>query len=152
MKKYLSLIFLFQLVATELSAQTFITDTTANGKSFIHKDARIDSLGAKMNEYYEGLSKKIQLVDGFRLLVVNTSDRAMAMQTRAELIKAYPDQKLYMSFQAPNIKIKFGNFIEREDAEKMRDLLTKSNLISGNIYIVPEKVEQKSAPKKSEEE
>ena len=143
---------MFQLFVTGLSAQVFITDTTANGMSFIHKDERVDLLGAKMNEYYESLSKKIQLVDGYRLLVVNTSDRSMAMQTRSELIKAYPDQKLYMSFLAPNIKIKLGNFIEREDAEKFREVLVKSNLISGNIYIVPEKVEQKSTAKKAEEE
>ena len=92
------------------------------------------------------------MTDGFSLLVVNTSDRNMAMQIRTTLIKAYPDQKLYMSFLAPNIKIKMGNFIEREEAEKMKDQLEKTNLISGNIYIVPEKVEQKPLPKKTEEE
>lgn len=152
MKKYLLLISIFQIFVTGLSAQVFITDTTANGKSFIHKDERIDLLGAKMTEYYESLSKKIQLVDGYRLLIVNTSDRAMAMQIRSDLIKAYPDQKLYMSFLAPNIKIKLGNFTEREEAEKFREVLVKSNLISGNIYITPEKVEQKSIIKKAEEE
>jgi hypothetical protein len=143
---------MFQIFVTGLSAQVFITDTTANGKSFIHKDERVDLLGAKMTEYYESLSKKIQLIDGYRLLVVNTSDRSIAMQTRSDLIKTYPDQKLYMSFLAPNIKIKLGNFTEREEAEKFREVLVKSNLISGNIYIVPEKVEQKSTAKKAEEE
>ena len=152
MKKYLLFISMFQIFVTGLSAQVFITDTTPNGISFIHKDERVDLLGAKMTEYYESLSKKIQLIDGFRLLVVNTSDRALAMQTRSDLIKAYPDQKLYMSFLPPNIKIKMGNFTEREEAEKFRDFLVKSNLISGNIYIVPEKVEQKSTVKKAEEE
>jgi hypothetical protein len=143
---------MFQIFVTGSTAQVFITDTTANGNSFIHKDERIDLLGVKMTEYYESLSKKIQLTDGFRLLVVNTSDRALAMQIRSELIKAYPDQKLYMSFLAPNIKIKIGNFIEREEAQKFRDLLVKSNLISGNIYVIPEKVELKSNAKKTEEE
>ena len=152
MKKYLLIILLFKFLANDLTAQVFVTDTTANGKSFIHKDERVDLLGRKMTEYYESLSKKIQMTDGFRLLVVNTSDRNMAMQTRTALIKAYPDQKLYMSFLAPNIKIKMGNFIEREEAEKMKDQLEKTNLISGNIYIVPEKVEQKPLPKKTEEE
>ena len=48
-----------------------------------------------------------------------------------------------MTFQAPFIKLKFGNFVEKADAEKYRDLLMKAKFITNNIYVVPEIVEVK---------
>ena len=123
--------------------------TTGKAHTFniIHKDDRIDLLGKKMLEYNEALALKIQLVDGYRLQLLNTTDRELALKIRSFLIKTYPDQKLYMTFQSPYLKLKIGNFIIREDAEKFRDILIESKVIPNNIYVVPEKVEQKPVEK-----
>jgi hypothetical protein len=124
-------------------AQSFQTDTLQNGKLMVSKDPRIEMLGQKMAAYNEGLANKIQMVDGYRLMLLNTTDRIMAMQVRSTLLQQYPEQKIYMTFLSPYIKIKFGNFIEKAAAEDMKKKLLESKLITGNIYILPEKVESK---------
>ena len=88
------------------------------GTITIHKDARIDMLGKKMAEYNESLSSKMKMVNGYRLMLLSTNDRAMAMQIRSQLLQQYSDQKVYMIFQSPYIKLKMGNYTERPEAEK----------------------------------
>lgn len=94
-------------------------------------------------EYNENLSKKTRLVMGYRLMVLNTNDRDYAMKIRSTLLKQFPDQKIYMIFLSPYIKIKFGNFIDKDEAEKMKKTLKDLKIITGNIYLLNEKVELK---------
>lgn len=128
-------------------------DTVLYGKVSINQDARLEVLSKKLTEYNEALeSKRARTGKGFRLLVLTTSDRTLAMNVRSTLIQRYPEQKVTMLFQSPFIKIKFGNFIERKEAEDMQKQLAKSNIINGNIYIVPDTIEIKPEPKNEEEE
>jgi hypothetical protein len=127
-------------------AQT-ITDTLKRTGNRIQKDLRLDVLGRKMAEYNEGLAQRTQLVSGFRLLLMKTTDRDAVMKLRSTLLQEYPDQKNYLVFTAPYIQLKFGNFITRADAEKMRKALLDQQLVSGNVYILNEKVEQKPVDK-----
>ena len=144
---------LFLFIALSLSvfnrvkAQELLTDTIGNGKSIYIRDERVDLLGKKMAEYNEGLAEKTKLVSGFRLMVLNTTDRNYAMKVRAALLQQYPDQKMYMVFLTPYIKIKLGNFINKADAEKVRKKILDSKLVSSNIYIVSELVELKPKEK-----
>jgi hypothetical protein len=80
---------------------------------------------------------------GYRLMVLNTNDRDYAMKIRSTLLKQFPDQKIYMIFLSPYIKIKFGNFIDKDEAEKMKKTLKDLKIITGNIYLLNEKVELK---------
>ncbi len=146
MKKILLLFILCSLACVGF-AQTFKTDTLQNGKVTVTKDSRIDLLGQKMTEYNEALANKIQMVDGYRLMLLNTTDRSMAMQIRSTLLQQFPEQKIYMTFLSPYIKLKFGNFVEKSAAEEMRKKLIDAKIITGNIYLLPEKVEFK--PEKS---
>jgi len=124
-------------------SQKVKTDTSENGNAIIHQDERIAILGEKMVEYNENLSKKTRLVMGYRLMVLNTNDRDYAMKIRSTLVKQFPDQKIYMIFLSPYIKIKFGNFIDKDEAEKMKKTLKDLKIITGNIYLLNEKVELK---------
>jgi hypothetical protein len=127
-------------------------DSTIVAGNKFNRDNRLDQLGVKMLEYNESLSQKIQLVDGFRLQLLSTTDRNQLMKVRSELIRLYPDQKLYTIFQTPYLKLKLGNFINKQDAEKFKKMLIDSKLITGSIYLVPEKVELKPDKKNQEEE
>ncbi|MFZ4059481.1 MAG: hypothetical protein ACOYKE_15160, partial [Ferruginibacter sp.] len=80
-----------------------------------------------------------------------TTDRTYAMSIRSKLLQRYPDQKVYMSFQPPYIKLKFGNFAEKADAEKVKKELSDSKIITNNIYVVPENVELKGDKNKDKE-
>ncbi len=123
------------------SAQESTRDTVIHNGISVVKDERVDLLGKKMAEYNESLSDKIQMVKGYRLMLLSTADRAQAMQLRSNLLQQYPDQKVYMVFVTPYIKIKFGNFTDKSEAEKMRKQLAKSKIVPGNIYLLPEMIE-----------
>ena len=122
-------------------------DSIVNGTVTITKDPRIDLLGKKMAEYNEGLAMNIRSGRGYRLMVISTGDRALAMKIRSQLYQYFPDQKQYMSYQMPNIKIKFGNFVEKAEADKMRKLIIDMKLVTNNIYLLPETIEIKPEKK-----
>ena len=143
----LSLLITTLFALTEVKGQELLTDTLGNGKSIYIRDGRVDLLGKKMVEYNESLAEKTKLVSGFRLMVLNTTDRNYAMKVRATLLQQYPDQKMYMVFLTPYIKIKLGNFISKADAEKVRKKILDSKLLNSNIYIVSEQVELKPKEK-----
>jgi hypothetical protein len=77
------------------------------------------------------------------LMVISSNDRDLVMKVRAQLYQYFPDQKQYMSFQMPNTKIKFGNFLSRPQAEQARKRIMGMKLVSNNIYILPDTVEMK---------
>lgn len=114
------------------------TDTTVSGNVTVIKDPRIDMLGDKMADYNDALSLKVKTGKGYRLMIISTNDRALAMKVRSELYRLFPDQKQYMTYQVPNIRIKFGNYQDKGDAEKMQKQLMTMKLVPNNIYVLPE--------------
>ena len=148
MKKY-ALFGVILILAGTATAQTLSADTMIYGTVTVNKDDRIDILGEKMYEYNVALAKNIRSGKGFRLMLMSTSDRNQAMQLRTKLLRQYPEHKVYMAFQSPFIKLKMGNFEDREEAESLRKQLLKQKITPGNIYIIPETIELK--PEKIEE-
>ncbi|MEQ1552807.1 MAG: hypothetical protein ABL929_01445 [Ferruginibacter sp.] len=141
------------------NAQT-TTDTSFGGASIIINDARVEILEKKVYDnnvanaaakaeaagkptITETSSSGIVLTPGYRLMVISTNDRDLAMRVRAKLYQIFPDQKQYMSFQMPNTKIKFGNFLDRGQADRVRKQIIGMKLVNNNIYVVPETVEMK---------
>lgn len=145
MKKTVLSIF-FAGMAAFAMAQTSPVDSANTGKITVTKDPRLDVIAKKEAEL-NGFGTK--LAKGFRLLVLKSNDRDYSMKVRAQLLQNFPDQKVYMTFQAPFIKLKFGNFVEKTDAEKYRDMIMKGKYVTNNIYVVPEVVEVK--PDKTKE-
>jgi hypothetical protein len=125
----------FLLVAMHL------TTVAQLGKSVhVHRDPRVDKLVEKQIEI-NNLSAlgRIVIEQGYRLLVISTNKRDQAMEVRSILLKEYPDHKSYMSYQAPNFKVHFGNFKTYRDADKIRTEMAR--FFSTNILVVPSKVE-----------
>jgi len=147
MNNFFYCFFFLMMMGFTSIAQVNTEDTIATEKNIIHKDQRIDVLGNKMAEYNQSLALKTKIVTGYRLMLLNTSDRALAMKIRTTLLQKYPEHKLYMSFLAPYIKLKMGNFIDKAEAEKVRKELQTQNIVTGNIYLVNEKIELKPADK-----
>jgi len=146
MKNFLSCFVLLMLL-NRAGAQTMVSDTLQGGNIIVSKDARLDLLAKKEMEFNVLGAKSAK---GFRLLVMNSNDREKVMAVRSKLLQQFPDQKVYMTFQAPNIKLKFGNFVDKAEAEKYRDLLGSQKVVTTNVYVVPEIVEVK--PDKTKEQ
>lgn len=149
MMKYSLILLVAILFASYLNAQP--SDTNVFGNVTVEKDNRIDVLASKMGVYNQSLSlRKARTGPGYRLMLLSTNNRNEALKLRTALIQQYPEHKVYMVFKSPFLKIKFGDFVEKKDAEDMRKQLLKSGLITGNIYLVSETIEIK--PEKIEEE
>ena len=133
-----------------LSFTTYSQDTTkkapvvnGGGIVMVQKDPRLDILAKKEAEFNEANANGLKAGKGYRLMLLSTSDRNAAMSLRSQLLQRYPDQKVYMSFQPPYIKLKFGNFLEKEEADNFKKEIVKAKLVSSNIYVVPEIIEVK---------
>lgn len=138
MKQFLIITFLY-LIPGKGIAQVNFSDSL--GTITVQQDNRIVMLGEKMAEYNKNLAIKPRLSKGFRLMLLSTNNRDLAMSVRTKLLQQFPKESIYMSFQSPYIKLKFGNFEEREDADKMRKLLLAKKIVPGNIYIVADNIE-----------
>ena len=139
MKIVLSILCFSSLSLTSL-AQNSVADSLLTGKITVNKDPRVDMLGKKLAEFNVMGTRSAK---GYRLLIMSSNDREKVMSVRAKLLQQFPDQKVYMTFQAPYIKLKFGNFVEKPEAEKFRDQITKARIVTTNVYVVPEVVEVK---------
>ena len=65
------------------------------------------------------------IIEGFRVQVLATSSLENADRLRYELAIEY-GKDIYIIFEAPNYKVRIGNFIDRRLAEKLRlELINK---------------------------
>lgn len=122
----------------------------ANDTVIVHKDPRMDQLTAKqtqINKHASLLTSSGQY-KGFRVQVVSTSNRDMAFKVKSDLLTRFPDQKSYALFQAPNFKVRIGNFLKKADAEKFKNLISK--YYPTGVFIVEDAIDY--TPTKDEEE
>ena len=145
MKKIIVLVFIV-IVAAKLIAQERITDSNI-AKVTINKDPRLDILAKIQGDMNKNAAR---FGKGYRLFVLKSDNRAYAMQVRSYLLQNYPEEKVIMTYQSPFIKMKFGDFVDKKEAEKIRDQILKAGVVTGNIYIVPDTIELK--PEKNEQE
>ena len=141
-----TILFIFFAAVSLTSYSQDSTKTVASEENItVTKDPRLDILAKKEAEFNDasGVLLGGRAARGFRLMLLNTTDRALAMKVRAQLLQHFPEQKVYMSFQPPYIKLKFGDFLEKEDAESYKTDIANAKIITTNIYVVPELVEVK---------
>ncbi len=151
MKKILCLIMILA-AGKMLFAQALPADTTVTGKVTVNKDPRLDLLAkAQIDIANNNTKMAARFTKGYRLFVLKTDDRDYAMKVRAYLLQNFPEEKVIMTYQAPFIKMKFGDFVEKEDAEKMKKQITKDGVVKGGIYVVPDTVEVKPDKEAKEE-
>ncbi len=125
-------------------AQTVPADTTVPGKVTINKDPRLDLLAkAQIDIANTNTKMAARFTKGYRLFVLKTDNRDYAMKVRAYLLQNFPEEKVIMSYQAPFIKMKFGDFVDKEDAEKVKKQITRDGVVKGGIYVVPDTIEVK---------
>lgn len=141
MKRILVFLFSFFFIQEAVVSQTqsWVSDSSRNIS--VTKDPRIDLLGKEMAKYNEGLAEKMRSTKGYRLMVMNSSKRNEVMKVRQQLLQMFPEQSVYIVFQSPYMKLKFGNFLDKKEAEDYRKIIATAQLVNGNIYIIPEMIE-----------
>ncbi|MBC8345892.1 MAG: SPOR domain-containing protein [Candidatus Marinimicrobia bacterium] len=80
------------------------------------------------------------IIEGFRVQVLATRTRENADQLRNALGEIYSED-IYIVFEAPNYKVRLGNYIDRRHAETMRQTLVKSGYPTA--WIIRTRIEPK---------
>ena len=103
-------------------------------------DSRIENLNRKKIENPTRLN-------GYRVQIF-FGDRSKAQEMRGEFIRKYPDTKAYISYLAPNFRLRVGDFRTRLECEKFKHQIDAQ--FPGS-YIVKDKIELPSLEPESAE-
>lgn len=107
----------------------------------VNKDPRLDILTQKQSIVNKRSSMMTSngLYKGYRLQLLNSNNRNQAFKLKYDLLTTYPEHKTYVSYQAPYFKVRFGNFLKRDEAEKMRKVLQKT--YASGVFVVEDAIE-----------
>lgn len=128
------------------NSEIYVYKGNSNGFITVIKDPRFDVLAAKQAEINKNAQKYIvKRVKGWRIQAVNSQSRDEANVVKADLLKRYPDEKTYLLYQAPNFRVRIGNFLKQSDAFPLRKIISALYPNKG-IYIVPDIIEVAPPP------
>jgi len=146
MNKHMNYSTLFSLIILLLTAG--IANAQEDTGIILHKDSRIEVLLKKQADINKvaGFKTSNGQYKGYRIMVLNSTDRELAYKTKGQLLSRFPDQAVYMSYQAPFFKLKVGDFIKKEDAEDMRKRL--SSMMPKGVFVVPDVIKVKPEDEK----
>ncbi len=106
----------------------------------VHKDSRIDLLIQKQVEINEYTTRNARrTAKGFRIQVINTTDRNAAIEAKTTVYRLYPELKAYLLYQSPYFRLRVGNFETRDEAESYQRQLARE--FKQNVYIVNDTIE-----------
>jgi hypothetical protein len=113
----------------------------------IHKDPRLDVLVRKQAQINEATTRDMRRsMPGYRIQVINTSDRSAAMAAKTKIYQLYPELKAYLLYQAPYFRLRVGNFKDKDEADDYRKSLVREFpnsvfLVRDIIEVKPEKID-----------
>ena len=118
---------------TDAEAQS--TDTSTNSILFL-ADSRIQQLASRQYQInrLSAYKNSAGQYKGYRVMILNTNNRTLAYKTRTDILRYFPEHNVYMAYQAPYFKLKAGDFVKREDAEKFRDDLKR--IMDQSFYVI----------------
>lgn len=82
----------------------------------LHADPRLAVLVKKSTNIKRGL---IRSGKGYRVQIYNGNDRAAATRVKLDFMRRFPGVRTYMTYVAPQFRVKVGDFQSRGDAQRM---------------------------------
>ena len=130
------LAFLSLLLVLQSSAQS------DSGLIMIYKDPRLAMLVKKQVQINEETTRESRrIMPGFRIQIVNSTDRVNALNAKTRVYQLYPELKAYLQYQSPYYRLKVGNFKTRPEAEEYLRNLSRD--FPNNVFIVRDTIEGK---------
>ena len=114
----------------------------ADGHVVIIQDAGIDTILQKHVEMNEALLLNTDnyAIDGYRIQIFEESGNKSSTRARevmAEFSTKYPDIPVYLTWQAPNFKVRVGDFDTRMKAEGFLNKIKRSYPIA---WVIRDKI------------
>ncbi len=123
-------------------------NTAAAGPANLQKPAPVVPGTVKVTEsdriqaLMAGYAAHKRPLEGYRVQVF-IGDRAQAEATRRAFLVQHPDIPAYLSYLAPNFRVRIGDLRDRVDAENMREALRGE---FPGLYVVPDQIEPPRLP------
>jgi hypothetical protein len=119
-----------------------LAQSTGNGSIIIIQDASIDTLLDKHVEMNEKLLLLADnyAIDGYRIQIFEESGNKSSTRARVVMsafAEEYPDIPSYLTWQAPNFKVRVGDFQTRMDAEGFLNKIKKDYPIA---WVIKDKI------------
>ena len=115
---------------------------TDSNSVVVHKDPRVDLLIKKQIQINEETTRDNRRnIPGYRIQILNSSDRVKVFASKAKIYRLYPELKLYILYQPPNYRLKAGNFKTSDEADSYLKKL--SELFPTGLYLVHDIIEVK---------
>jgi len=134
MNNFKTSLFLFFLI---LPIAVFAQQRIVPGEVNIIQDDRVNTLVEKHiqnNQNFNGLT-------GYRIQIFfdsGSNAKNRANNERRRFLALYPQSKAYVTFDAPNFKVRVGNFRSRLEAERfLKDIQKHFEM----AYVVPSKID-----------
>ncbi len=78
-----------------------------------------------------------EMVDGFRVQIISTTDEITAREIRKHAILKQ-DMDVYLIFDSPYYKVRVGNCLTRSEADELQELLVKKGFL--NAWVIRTRV------------
>ncbi len=140
-------LFCFVISVAAVAKAQMVVDTVSS-TVFVMKDSRFDLLTKKKAEINKKAVDAKKPTKGFRIQVLNTTDRNQALTIKSKLLTEYPDHKTYLMYQAPYFKIRIGNFVEKSEADDLKKEMAR--MFPTGVFVIPSEIEYKAPPEKEE--
>ena len=105
-------------------------------------DSRVDQLIRKQIAINEATTLEARRhVPGFRIQVISSPDRNKVNAAKIKVYEEFPDWKPYLLYQAPNYKLRVGDFRTEDEANTAMQQL--SRLFPSGLYVIRDIIEIK---------
>jgi hypothetical protein len=130
--------YIFSSVLLILSLSLF--SQTDSNSVVVQKDPRIDLLIKKQIQINELTTRDARrFVQGYRILVISTNDRNKATNAKTKIYQEFPELKAYLMWQSPYMKLKVGDFKNRDEAEPYLSAIQR--FFPTGVYIIRDVIE-----------
>ncbi len=106
-------------------------------KLHVNQDPRLD----KMLNWHIEDNKKIDGIDGFRVEIFFSSELDALEQSKSkkvEFLSEFPDYTVHIKYDAPNFKVRIGDFRTKNEALKLQKKIERDYPMA---FIVPDKID-----------
>ncbi len=120
---------------TVLPKDTPAVDSLVPGKITVHE-------GAGVADLMESYTQRKHPLKGFRLQIF-LGERTKAEEVRRQFLIRHPDVPAYLSYLAPNFRVRVGDQRNKREAEKLHEQFMDE--FPGS-YVVPDEIEMPRLP------
>ena len=86
---------------------------------------------------YQTFAKEKRQTSGYRIQLATNNSRQALMDMKAKFLQQFPDVNAYLEYQAPQFKLRVGDFRNRSEAD---EFVNEVRIAFSSAFVVPDKI------------